>query len=58
MVKQAATNLVASISSEIARPIELYSLSLQTVVDGIRLPEIKAISAQLRQVVLFNRALF
>jgi hypothetical protein len=42
--KQAATNLVASISSEIARNIEPYSLSLPAVVDGIKLPEINAIS--------------
>jgi diguanylate cyclase (GGDEF)-like protein len=54
--RQAASNLVASISSEIARNIELYSLSLQAVVDGIKLPEIERISPQLRQVVLFNRA--
>lgn len=54
--KQAATNLVASISSEIERNIELYSLSLQAVVDGVKLPEINTISPELRQVVLFDRA--
>jgi diguanylate cyclase (GGDEF)-like protein len=54
--KQAATNLVASIASEIARNLELYDLSLQAVVDGVKLPEINAIRPELRQVVLFDRA--
>jgi diguanylate cyclase (GGDEF)-like protein len=54
--KQAATNLVASISSEIDRNIELYSLSLQAVVDGLKLAEINKVSPELRQVVLFDRA--
>jgi len=54
--RAAATNLVASIASEIDRNIELYDLSLQAVVDGIRLPELSKISSELRQVVLFDRA--
>jgi Diguanylate cyclase, GGDEF domain len=53
--KQAATNLVASISSEIERNIELYSLSLQAVVEGVKMPEIHTVSPELRQVVLFDR---
>jgi diguanylate cyclase (GGDEF)-like protein len=52
----AAANLVASIASEIDRNIELYDLSLQAVVDGIKLPEINKIAPELRQVVLFDRA--
>jgi diguanylate cyclase (GGDEF)-like protein len=54
--RAAAANLVASIASEIDRNIELYDLSLQAVVDGIKLPEISKISPELRQVVLFDRA--
>lgn len=54
--RAAAANLVASIASEIDRNIELYDLSLQAVVDGIKLPEIGKISPELRQVVLFDRA--
>ncbi|WGS18406.1 MULTISPECIES: sensor domain-containing diguanylate cyclase [unclassified Bradyrhizobium] len=54
--KEGATNLVASIASEIDRNIELYDLSLQAVVDGEKLPEINSISPELRQVVLFDRA--
>lgn len=54
--KEASTNLVASIASEIDRNIELYDLSLQGVADGVKLPEINSISPELRQVVLFDRA--
>ena len=54
--RTAATNLVASIASEIDRNIELYDLSLQAVVDGLKLPEMSEISPELRQVVLFDRA--
>ncbi|MGF6309387.1 diguanylate cyclase (GGDEF)-like protein [Bradyrhizobium sp. i1.8.4] len=54
--KEAATNLAASIASEIDRNIELYDLSLQAVADGVKLPEFGKISPELRQVVLFDRA--
>src|SRR5258708_22664054 len=54
--RAAAANLVASIASEIDRNIELYDLSLQAVVDGIKLPEINKIPPGLRQGVLFDRA--
>ncbi|MHC2335885.1 sensor domain-containing diguanylate cyclase [Bradyrhizobium sp. USDA 4454] len=54
--KQGATNLVASIASEIDRNIELYDLSLQAVADGVKLPELTKISPELRQVLLFDRA--
>ncbi|MDI1264145.1 MAG: sensor domain-containing diguanylate cyclase [bacterium] len=54
--REAATNLVSSLASEIDRNIELYDLSLQAAVDGMKNPEIKSISPELRQVVLFDRA--
>src|SRR5258708_1402418 len=54
--RMAAANLGASIASEINRNIELYDLSLQAGVDGIKLPEINKIAPELRQVVLFDRA--
>ena len=53
--KEGATNLVASIASEIDRNIELYDLSLQAVADGVKLPELGKVSLELRQVVLFHR---
>jgi diguanylate cyclase (GGDEF)-like protein len=51
-----ATNLVATIANDISRNIELYDLSLQAVVDGLKLPEIYRVSPQLRHMVLFDRA--
>lgn len=53
---QSAANLIAAISSEIDRNLELYDLSLQAVVDGMKLPELSRISPKLRQLVLFDRA--
>jgi diguanylate cyclase (GGDEF)-like protein len=50
------TNLVATIASEISRNVELYDLSLQAVVDGLKLREINNISPELRRLVLFDRA--
>ena len=36
--KQAASNVIALLSSEIDRNLELYDLSLQAVVDGMNRP--------------------
>jgi diguanylate cyclase (GGDEF)-like protein len=49
-------NLVATIANDISRNIDLYDLSLQAVVDGLRLPEIAWVSPRLRHLILFNRA--
>jgi len=54
--RQSAANVIATISSEIARNLELYDLSLQAVADGLKLPELSRISPELRQIVLFDRA--
>ncbi len=52
----AASNVIASISSEIERNLELYGLSLDAVADGLKLPDIATIHPELRQRVLFDRA--
>jgi diguanylate cyclase (GGDEF)-like protein len=52
----AADNVVATISSDISRNIDLYDLSLQAVVDGLKLPQINSLDSSLRQMVLFDRA--
>ena len=52
----AATNLTASIQSEIARNIELYDLSLQAVAEGLQLPDFERIDPALRQIILFDRS--
>lgn len=51
-----ASNIVASISSEIERNLELYDLSLQAVVDGMKMPEFSQFSPKIRNLVLFDRA--
>ena len=51
-----AANVIASISSEIERNLELYDLSLQAVVDGMKLPEFSEFSPKVRNLVLFDRA--
>ena len=48
--RAAAANLVSSLASEIDRNIELYDLSLQAAVDGMKLPDINRISRELKQV--------
>jgi diguanylate cyclase (GGDEF)-like protein len=52
----AASNLVATIANDVSRNIDLYDLSLQAVVDGLKLPEINKVSPLLRHMVLFDRA--
>lgn len=54
--QHSAANVIAAISSEISRNLELYDLSLQAVVDGLKLPELRYISPKLRQLLLFDRA--
>jgi diguanylate cyclase (GGDEF)-like protein len=54
--RQAAANVIATISSDIERNLELYDLSLQAVVDGLKRSDLSQISPELRQLVLFDRA--
>ena len=54
--RQSAVNLIATISSEIARNFESYDLSLQAVVDGLKLPDLAKFSPEIRQQFLFDRA--
>lgn len=51
-----AANLTATISSEIDRNLELYDLSLQAVVDGLKLTELPKLAPNVRQLLLFDRA--
>ncbi|HUC51580.1 MAG TPA: sensor domain-containing diguanylate cyclase [Xanthobacteraceae bacterium] len=52
----AAYNIVAAMASEIDRNLELYDLSLQAVVEGLKLPSLGKLSPEIRQLVLFDRA--
>ncbi|AMN39311.1 diguanylate cyclase/phosphodiesterase [Rhodoplanes sp. Z2-YC6860] len=51
-----ANRLVAAIDNDIQRNIESIDLSLQAVVDGLKRPDISGVSAELRQVILFDRS--
>lgn len=53
---QTAGNLVAAINSDIAHNIEQYDLSLQGVIEGLKLPEINQVSRPTRQAVLFDHS--
>jgi diguanylate cyclase (GGDEF)-like protein len=54
--RQAATNVVASVASEIERNLELYDLSLQAVVDGMHNPKVALVDPDIRHLILFDRA--
>ncbi len=45
-----------AVEHDITHMIELYDLSLQSVVDGLKLPGIGALDAAMRNEVLFDRA--
>lgn len=49
-------SLVQVLGRDIARNIELYDLSLRSVVDGLKLPELAQADPELRQMILFDRA--
>jgi diguanylate cyclase (GGDEF)-like protein len=51
------SSLVEAINSDIARTIEQYDLSLQGVVEGLKLPEIDKVSPQIRRAVLFDHSI-
>jgi hypothetical protein len=51
-----AGNLVAAIESDIERNIDLYDLSILSVVENFRRPGLDRLSPDIRQLVLFDRA--
>jgi diguanylate cyclase (GGDEF)-like protein len=53
---ETSANLVAIISGDIARNVEIYNLSLQAIVDGAQNPAIMALPPDLRRQILFDRA--
>jgi len=53
---QSSENLLGALDHDIERNIELYDLSLQSVIDGLRLPDIWKVSAPMRRHVLFDRS--
>ncbi|GJD61319.1 sensor domain-containing diguanylate cyclase [Methylobacterium frigidaeris] len=55
-VGRVSQNLLESVEHMVDRNIQLYDLSLQAVVEGLRNPEADGIAPGLRQAVLFDRA--
>ncbi|KJK05062.1 diguanylate cyclase [Burkholderiaceae bacterium 26] len=54
--RDAADNLSLILQRDIARNIEVYDLSLQAVIDGVRDPAMLALPPAVRQLVLFDRS--
>ena len=53
---ETAARLIAALSSDISRNIEILDLSLQAVVDDLKNPKIDHIDPELRQLLLFDRS--
>ncbi|WP_158939740.1 diguanylate cyclase [Burkholderia sp. S171] len=53
---ETSANLVAIISSDLARNVEIYNLSLNAMVEGAQNPAMTALSPTLRNQILFDRA--
>jgi len=53
---QVSQNLASTLEVEIRRDLETYTLSLQAVVDGLKLPEIDTLSPKLRDAILFDNS--
>ncbi|RTL55317.1 MAG: GGDEF domain-containing protein [Bradyrhizobiaceae bacterium] len=54
--EQSAANIAALIGQDVARTIELYDLSIQSVVEGVVDPDIMYQEPGLRQKILFDRS--
>src|ERR1700722_11286965 len=53
---ETSANLVAIMSTDIARDVEIYDLSLKAIVEGAQNPALRGLSPTLRGQILFDRA--
>jgi len=53
--RETSANLATIVERDLARNLELYSLSLQAMVDGYRQPAVMSLAPSLRDQVLFDR---
>jgi PAS domain S-box-containing protein len=53
---QVSQNLASTLEVEIRRDLETYALSLQAVVDGLKMPEIGTLTPKLRDAILFDNS--
>ncbi|WP_274617339.1 PDC sensor domain-containing protein, partial [Ralstonia solanacearum] len=54
--RDSADNVSLILQRDIARNLEVYELSMQAVIDGVRDPAILALPPNIRQLVLFDRS--
>lgn len=54
--RDAVDNLALILERDIERNIEIYELSMQAVIEGVKKPNILALPSDVRQLVLFDRA--
>ena len=55
LARQTLENLAAGIDADIGRNIELYDQSLRAVANNLVMPELKEVSKEIRQLILFDR---
>lgn len=53
---RSASNIVELIESDIVRNVELYDLSLRSLIWAVKQPQLRALSADMRQQLYFNQA--
>ncbi|OKO74877.1 sensor domain-containing diguanylate cyclase [Bradyrhizobium sp. NAS96.2] len=56
LARRTLENLASGIEADISRNIELYDLSLRAVASNLEMPEIRNVSKELRQLILFDHA--
>ncbi|WP_063695523.1 sensor domain-containing diguanylate cyclase [Bradyrhizobium embrapense] len=56
LARRTLENLASGIEADISRNIELYDLSLRAVASNLEMPEIRSVSKELRQLILFDHA--
>lgn len=54
--EQTSKNLLQILERDIARNVEIFDLSLQAVVDNLKVPGVADLTPEIRQLVLFDRA--
>jgi PAS domain S-box-containing protein len=53
---QASDNLAGTFEIELRRDLETYALSLQAVIDGLKMPDVMRLNPQLRDAILFDNS--
>lgn len=54
--REFSENIALILERDIARNIEVYDLSMQAVIDGVKSPDVMALPSSIRQLVLFDRS--